>query len=86
MLGSMSNDKSLQLWGEELTKLEGKYQKLGASANEAAKYANLVAEVTIKGSKESAKELDREIEKRLEVARAAEKEYKAQIKLEGEKK
>ena len=86
MLGSMSNDKSLQLWGEELTKLEGKYQKLGASANEAAKYANLVAEVTIKGSKESAKELDREIEKRLEVARAAEKEYQAQIKLEGEKK
>ena len=86
MLGSMSNDKSLQLWGEELTKLEGKYQKLGASANEAAKYANLVAEVTIKGSKESAKELDREIEKRLEVALAAEKEYKAQIKLEGEKK
>ena len=86
MLGSMSNDKSLQLWGEELTKLEGKYQKLGASANEAAKYANLVAEITIKGSKESAKELDREIEKRLEVARAAEKEYQAQIKLEGEKK
>ena len=86
MLGSMSNDKSLQLWGEELTKLEGKYQKLGASANEAAKYANLVAEVTIKGSKESAKELDREIEKRLEVARAAEKEYQGQIKLEGEKK
>ena len=86
MLGSMSNDKSLQLWGEELTKLEGKYQKLGASANEAAKYANLVAEVTIKGSKESAKELDREIEKLLEVARAAEKEYQAQIKLEGEKK
>lgn len=86
MLGSMSNDKSLQLWGEELTKLEGKYQKLGASANEAAKYANLVAEVTIKGSKESAKELDREIEKRLEVARVAEKEYQAQIKLEGEKK
>lgn len=86
MLGSMSNDKSLQLWGEELTKLEGKYQKLGASANEAAKYANLVAEVTIKGSKESAKELDREIEKRLEVARAAEKKYQAQIKLEGEKK
>lgn len=86
MLGSMSNDKSLQLWGEELTKLEGKYQKLGASANEAAKYANLVAEVTIKGSKESAKELDREIEKRLEVARAAEKEYQRQIKLEGEKK
>ena len=85
MLGSMSNDKSLQLWGEELTKLEGKYQKLGASANEAAKYANLVAEITIKGSKESAKELDREIEKRLEVARAAEKEYQAQIKLEGEK-
>lgn len=80
MLGSMSNDKSLQLWGEELTKLEGKYQKLGASANEAAKYANLVAEVTIKGSKESAKELDREIEKRLEVARAAEKEYQAQLK------
>lgn len=86
MLGSMSNDKSLQLWGEELTKLEGKYQKLGASANEAAKYANLVAEVTIKGSKESAKELDREIEKRLEVARAAEKEYQGQLKLEGEKK
>lgn len=86
MLGSMSNDKSLQLWGEELTKLEGKYQKLGASANEAAKYANLVAEVTIKGSKESAKELDREIEKRLELARAAEKEYQGQIKLEGEKK
>lgn len=86
MLGSMSNDKSLQLWGEELTKLEGKYQKLGASANEAAKYANLVAEVTIKGSKESAKELDREIEKRLEVARAAEKEYQGQIKLEGEKR
>lgn len=86
MLGSMSNDKSLQLWGEELTKLEGKYQKLGASANEAAKYANLVAEVTIKGSKESAKELDREIQKRLEVARAAEKEYQGQIKLEGEKK
>ena len=80
MLGSMSNDKSLQLWGEELTKLEGKYQKLGASANEAAKYANLVAEVTIKGSKESAKELDREIEKRLEAARAAEKEYQAQLK------
>ena len=86
MLGSMSNDKSLQLWGEELTKLEGKYKELGASANEAAKYANLVAEVTIKGSKESAKELDREIEKRLELARAAEKEYQAQIKLEGEKK
>lgn len=86
MLGSMSNDKSLQLWGEELTKLEGKYQKLGASANEAAKYANLVAEVTIKGSKESAKELDREIEKRLEVARAAEKEYQKQVKLEGKKK
>lgn len=86
MLGSMSNDKSLQLWGEELTKLEGKYKELGASANEAAKYANLVAEVTIKGSKESAKELDREIEKRLEVARVAEKEYQAQIKLEGEKK
>lgn len=80
MLGSMSNDKSLQLWGEELTKLEGKYQKLGASANEAAKYANLVAEVTIKGSKESAKELDREIQKRLEAARAAEKEYQTQLK------
>lgn len=86
MLGSMSNDKSLQLWGEEITKLEGKYQKLGASANEAAKYANLVAEVTIKGSKESAKELDREIEKRLELARVAEKEYQEQVKLEGEKK
>lgn len=80
MLGSMSNDKSLQLWGEELTKLEGKYKELGASANEAAKYANLVAEVTIKGSKESAKELDREIEKRLELARAAEKEYQTQLK------
>lgn len=86
MLGSMSNDKSLQLWGEELTKLEGKYKELGASANEAAKYANLVAEVTIKGSKESAKELDREIEKRLELARAAEKEYQKQVKLEGKKK
>lgn len=86
MLGSMSNDKSLQLWGEEITKLEGKYQKLGASANEAAKYANLVAEVTIKGSKESAKELDIEIEKRLELARAAEKEYQEQVKLEGKKK
>lgn len=80
MLGSMSNDKSLQLWGEELTKLEGKYKELGASANEAAKYANLVAEVTIKGSKESAKELDREIQKRLEAARAAEKEYQTQLK------
>lgn len=80
MLGSMSNDKSLQLWGEELTKLEGNYKKLGASANEAAKYANLVAEVTIKGSKESAKELDREIQKRLEAARAAEKEYQTQLK------
>lgn len=86
MLGSMSNDKSLQLWGEEITKLEGKYQKLGASANEAAKYANLVAEVTIKGSEESAKKLDREIEKRLELARAAEKEYQEQVKLEGKKK
>lgn len=86
MLGSMSNDKSLQLWGEEITKLEGKYQKLGASANEAAKYANLVAEVTIKGSKESAKELDIEIEKRLELARAAEKEYQEQVKLDGKKK
>lgn len=80
MLGSMSNDKSLQLWGEELTKLEGKYKELGASANEAAKYANLVAEVTIKGSKESAKELDREIQKRLEAARAAEKGYQTQLK------
>lgn len=86
MLGSMSNDKSLQLWGEEITKLEGKYRELGASANEAAKYAALVAEVTIKGSKDSAKELDREIQKRLELARAAEKEYQEQVKLEGKKK
>lgn len=75
MLGESSGNKELVEWSSKLTLLQKQYEKLGATAYEAATYANAVAELASQGLVKESKAVDNTVQDLIRKAQAEKQHY-----------
>lgn len=75
MLGESSGDKELVEWSSKLTLLQKQYEKLGATAYEAATYANAAAELASQGLVKESKAVDNTVQDLIRKAQAEKQHY-----------
>ena len=75
MLGESSGNKELVEWSSKLTLLQKQYEKLGATAYEAANYANAAAELASQGLVKESKAVDNTVQDLLRKAQAEKQHY-----------
>lgn len=75
MLGESSGNKELVEWSSKLTLLQKQYEKLGATAYEAASYANAAAELASQGLVKESKAVDNTVQDLIRKAQAEKQHY-----------
>lgn len=75
MLGESSGNKELVEWSSKLTLLQKQYEKLGATAYEAATYANAAAELASQGLVKESKAVDNTVQDLIRKAQAEKQHY-----------
>lgn len=75
MLGESSGNKELVEWSSKLTLLQKQYEKLGATAFEAASYANAAAELASQGLVKESKAVDNTVQDLIRKAQAEKQHY-----------
>lgn len=75
MLGESSGNKELVEWSSKLTLLQKQYEKLGATAYEAATYANAAAELASQGLVKESKAVDNTVQGLIRKAQAEKQHY-----------
>lgn len=75
ILGKYSGNKELVEWSSKLTGIQKQYEKLGATAYEAAKYANAAAELASQGLVRESKALDNTVQDLIKKAQAEKQHY-----------
>lgn len=75
MLGESSGNKELVEWSSKLTLLQKQYEKLGATAFEAATYANAAAELASQGLVKESKAVDNTVQDLIRKAQAEKQHY-----------
>lgn len=75
MLGESSGNKELVEWSSKLTLLQKQYEKLGATAFEAASYANAAAELASQGLVKESKAVDNTVQDLIRKAQVEKQHY-----------